>query len=87
MTTPQNESDLEKRAREDRRCFVRRKSEFTVVLTPGADGWFVAEVPSMPGCISQGRTQSDALRNIADAIDSIRAVQARLAAPEEEERP
>jgi hypothetical protein len=27
MTTPQNEADLEKRAREDRRCFVRRKSD------------------------------------------------------------
>ncbi len=30
--------------------------------------WFVAEVPSLPGCVSQGKTKADALRNIKDAI-------------------
>tara|TARA_Y100000310_G_scaffold344615_1_gene458320 strand:- start:8948 stop:9163 length:216 start_codon:yes stop_codon:yes gene_type:complete len=31
-------------------------------------GWFVAEVPSLPGCISQGKTKKDALENIKDAV-------------------
>ena len=32
------------------------------------DGGFVAEVPSLPGCISQGPTRQEAVRNIRDAI-------------------
>ncbi len=31
-------------------------------------GW-VAEVPSLPGCVSQGETQEEALRNIREAIE------------------
>lgn len=40
-----------------------------VVLYPGEDGTWVVEVPSLPGCISQGDTKEDALRNVRDAID------------------
>jgi len=43
-----------------------------VVITPGEDGWFVAEVPSLPGCISQGRTRAEARRNIRAAIALMR---------------
>jgi predicted RNase H-like HicB family nuclease len=32
------------------------------------DGGFVAEVPSLPGCISQGQTRQEAVRNIREAI-------------------
>ncbi len=39
-----------------------------VVIYPGEDGWFVAEVPTLPGCISQGRTRADAIANIREAI-------------------
>ncbi|NNJ11965.1 type II toxin-antitoxin system HicB family antitoxin [Chloroflexales bacterium ZM16-3] len=39
-----------------------------VVITPGEDGWFVAEVPSLPGCISQGHTRAEAIANIREAI-------------------
>ena len=39
-----------------------------VVLTPGQDGFVVASCPILPGCISQGRTRSEALRNIREAI-------------------
>lgn len=39
-----------------------------VVLRPGEDGWFVAECPVIPGCISQGRDKADALANIHEAI-------------------
>lgn len=43
--------------------------EYKVVLTRDIEtGWFVAEVPSLPGCISQGKTKSQALENIKDAI-------------------
>ncbi len=39
-----------------------------VVITPGEDGWYVVTVPSLPGCISQGKTLRDAKRNIKEAI-------------------
>jgi predicted RNase H-like HicB family nuclease len=39
-----------------------------VLLQPGEDGYVVAEVPSLPGCISQGRTREEALVNIREAI-------------------
>jgi predicted RNase H-like HicB family nuclease len=40
-----------------------------VLIFPGEDGWFVAECPSLPGCISQGRTRPEAIANIREAID------------------
>jgi predicted RNase H-like HicB family nuclease len=43
--------------------------KFRVVLQYDEDGIFVAEVPSLPGCISQGRTRDEALRNIREAIE------------------
>lgn len=41
---------------------------FNVLLTPDEDGWFVAEVPALPGCITQGSTREEALDNVKDAI-------------------
>ena len=38
-----------------------------VLLTSGEDGYFVAEIPLIPGCISQGKTREEALRNIREA--------------------
>ena len=38
-----------------------------VVLTPGEDGQIVAQIPIIPGCISQGRTRKEALDNIREA--------------------
>jgi len=40
-----------------------------VVLYRGEDGYWVAEVPSLPGCVSQGKTKSDAIANIREAIE------------------
>jgi predicted RNase H-like HicB family nuclease len=40
-----------------------------VLLYPGEDGYWVAECPSLPGCISQGKTREEAIRNIREAID------------------
>ncbi len=40
-----------------------------VVIYPGEDDFWVAECPSLPGCISQGQSKEDALKNIKEAID------------------
>jgi predicted RNase H-like HicB family nuclease len=39
-----------------------------VVIYPGEDGYWIAECPSLPGCISQGTTRQEAIANIRDAI-------------------
>jgi predicted RNase H-like HicB family nuclease len=48
-----------------------------VVLTPGEDGWIVAECPLIPGCISQGKNQEEALVNIREAIELCLETQAQ----------
>jgi len=40
-----------------------------VVITPGENGYLVAEIPVLPGCISQGRTKEEALANIKEAAE------------------
>lgn len=44
------------------------ESKRQVLLYPGEDNYFVVEVPSLPGCISQGKTREEALGNIKEAI-------------------
>ncbi len=39
-----------------------------VVIYPGEDGYWVVECPSLPGCISQGKTREEAIQNIKEAI-------------------
>jgi len=39
-----------------------------VLLYPGEDGFVVAEVPSLPGCVSQGKNRAEALTNVREAI-------------------
>jgi predicted RNase H-like HicB family nuclease len=41
-----------------------------VILYSGEDGYLVAECPSLPGCISQGKTREEAVVNIKEAIQS-----------------
>ncbi|MEW6286675.1 MAG: type II toxin-antitoxin system HicB family antitoxin [Chloroflexota bacterium] len=40
-----------------------------VILYSGEDGYYVAECPSLPGCISQGKTREEAIANIKEAIE------------------
>lgn len=56
-----------------------------VVIYPGEDGWWVVECPSLPGCISQGKTKEEAIINIKEAIRGyIKALEEdRLPVPEE----
>jgi len=39
-----------------------------VIIYSGEDGYFIAECPSLPGCISQGGTREEAVSNIKEAI-------------------
>ncbi len=39
-----------------------------VIVYSGEDGYFVAECPSLPGCISQGESREEAIANIKEAI-------------------
>jgi predicted RNase H-like HicB family nuclease len=43
--------------------------KFLVTLERDEEGWIVAECPSLPGCVSQGRTIDEALANIREAIE------------------
>ena len=43
--------------------------KFPVVIQPGEDGFYVAECPALPGCMSQGSTEKEALKNIKEAIE------------------
>jgi predicted RNase H-like HicB family nuclease len=42
--------------------------KYRVLIEQDEDGIFVAEVPSLPGCISQGRTRIEAVENVKEAI-------------------
>lgn len=42
--------------------------KYRVLIEEDEDGVFVAEVPSLPGCISQGATREEVLVNIKEAI-------------------
>jgi predicted RNase H-like HicB family nuclease len=41
---------------------------FHVTLEKAEDSWIVAECPALPGCVSQGRDDEEALTNIREAI-------------------
>jgi predicted RNase H-like HicB family nuclease len=41
---------------------------FHVTLDQAEDGWVVAECPALPGCVSQGKDEKEALENIKEAI-------------------
>jgi predicted RNase H-like HicB family nuclease len=41
---------------------------FHVTLEKAEDGWFVAECPALPGCVTQGKDEKEALENIKEAI-------------------
>lgn len=43
--------------------------EFRIYIEEDEDGMVVIECPSLPGCISQGKTREEALINIQDAIE------------------
>jgi len=57
-----------------------------VIICAGEDGYWVAECPSLPGCISQGRTREEAISNIKEAIQGYVAALEEDHLPVREER-
>ena len=55
--------------------------KFVITIEQDEDGMFIAECPSIPGCISQGRTEQEALGNIEDAIKQCLEVRAERGMP------
>jgi predicted RNase H-like HicB family nuclease len=43
--------------------------KYTVLIRTGNESGYVATVPALPGCVSQGRTRRQALRNVMEAIE------------------
>ena len=63
--------------------------KYRVVIEQDEDGVFVVQVPSLPGCISQGMTRGEALYNVQEAIEayleSLKAHDEPIPPPIEEE--
>jgi len=55
--------------------------KFVVSIYQDEDGVYIAECPSIPGCVSQGQTEAAAEANIADAIRECLAVRAERGMP------
>ena len=65
--------------------YVEDESMRQVIIYPGEDGWWVAECPSLPGCLSQGKSKDEAITNIREAIRGYVAAleEDRIPIPEE----
>ena len=55
--------------------------KFVITLDRDEDGVWIAECPSIPGCISQGETRDQALANIREAIAACLEVRAERGLP------
>jgi predicted RNase H-like HicB family nuclease len=55
--------------------------KFLVTIDRDEDGMFVAECVSIPGCVSQGQTEEEALQNVQEAIRECLEVRAELGMP------
>jgi len=55
--------------------------KFLITIYQDEDGMFIAECPSIPGCISQGRTEQEAESNIRKAIKECLEVRAEKGMP------
>lgn len=55
--------------------------KFNVIITRDEDGMFIAECPAIPGCVSQGKTEEEAQRNIQAAIKECLDVRRELGMP------
>ncbi len=55
--------------------------KFAITVDRDEDGIWVVECPSIPGCVSQGKTKSEALKNIKEAIELCLEVRADRGLP------
>lgn len=43
--------------------------DFKILIEQDEVGWYIVSVPALPGCVSEGRTEEEAKRNITEAIE------------------
>jgi predicted RNase H-like HicB family nuclease len=55
--------------------------KFLITIFQDEDGMFITECPSIPGCVSQGKTEQEAIANIQDAIKECLEVRAEKGMP------
>ena len=55
--------------------------KFTITISRDEDGMYIAECASIPGCVSQGKTEDEAQLNIQDAIRQTLVSRAELGMP------
>jgi predicted RNase H-like HicB family nuclease len=55
--------------------------KFLITIFQDEDGMFIVECPSIPGCVSQGKTEQEALANIKEAIKDCLEVRAEKGMP------
>jgi predicted RNase H-like HicB family nuclease len=55
--------------------------KFIITIFRDEDGAYIAECPSIPGCVSQGKTEKEAEKNIQDAIKDCLEVRAEKGMP------
>ncbi len=55
--------------------------KFVVVIERDEDGMYIVECPSVPGCVSQGKTEEEAIENIKEAIKACLEVRAEQGMP------
>lgn len=55
--------------------------KFIITIFRDEDGTYIAECPSIPGCVSQGKTEKEAEKNIQDAIKECLEVRAEMGMP------
>jgi predicted RNase H-like HicB family nuclease len=58
-----------------------KNMKFIITIFRDEDGVFIAECPSIPGCVSQGKTEQEAKTNIRDAIKECLEVRAEKGMP------
>ena len=44
--------------------------KYTVIIEKGFESGFVAKVPALRGCVSQGKTRADAMKNVKEAVET-----------------
>ncbi len=55
--------------------------KFIVTMYQDEDGIFIVECPSIPGCVSQGKTEQESMKNIQEAIKECLEVRAEKGMP------
>jgi len=65
----------------DRSLKENNNMKFLITIFRDEDGMFIAECPSIPGCVSQGKTEDEAEKNIREAIKECLEVRAEKGMP------